>query len=152
VARTLSSFAVGLLFGLGLLVSQMANPAKVLAFLDVFGPWDASLAFVMVGAIAASSLGYTIAKRRGVPMLATKLDIPNRRDLDPKLFIGATIFGVGWGLAGLCPGPSLTLVSLGMWQASVFVAAMMFGMLLFRMLPTSGSQLDAKPSSQGADA
>lgn len=152
MARILSSFAVGLLFGLGLLVSQMANPAKVLAFLDVFGAWDASLAFVMVGAIAASSLGYVIAKRRGVPVLAAKLDIPTRRNLDPKLLTGATIFGVGWGLVGLCPGPSLTLLPFGLWQAFAFVAAMMAGMLLFRLLPAHWPQPSAQPSAKEADA
>jgi uncharacterized membrane protein YedE/YeeE len=152
MARLLSSFAGGLLFGLGLLVSQMANPAKVLAFLDVFGPWDASLAFVMVGATAASSLGYFVAKRRGVPVLAAKLDIPTRRDLDPKLLAGAAVFGVGWGLVGLCPGPSLTLLSSGLWQAFVFVAAMMAGMLLFRLLPTRSPQPGAKRGTQEADA
>jgi uncharacterized membrane protein YedE/YeeE len=151
MARILSSFAVGLLFGLGLLVSQMANPAKVLAFLDVFGPWDASLAFVMVGAIAASSLGYFVAKHRGVPIFAAKLDVPTRRDLDPKLLTGAAIFGVGWGLVGLCPGPALTLLPFGLWQAFVFVAAMMAGMLLFRLLPAS-LPLPVKRGTQEADA
>jgi hypothetical protein len=151
MARLLSSFAVGLLFGLGLLVSQMANPAKVLAFLDVFGPWDASLAFVMIGAIAASSLGYVVARRRGFPVLATKLNIPSRRDLDPKLLAGAVVFGVGWGLVGLCPGPSLTLLPFGLWQAFVFVAAMMLGMLLFRLLPASLPR-PVKRGTQEADA
>lgn len=148
----LPSFGVGLLFGLGLLVSQMANPGKVLAFLDVFGAWDASLAFVMVGALAASSIGYIIAKRRGVPVLAAKLDIPTRRDLDPKLLSGAAVFGIGWGLVGLCPGPALTLLPFGPWQGFVFVAAMAAGMLLFRLLPASWPQPGGQPSGKEADA
>ena len=130
-----SSFASGLLFGLGLVISEMVNPAKVLAFLDIFGNWDPSLAFVMGGAVAVSALGYVLAKRRGRPVLAPRFEIPTRRDLEPRLLTGAAIFGLGWGLAGLCPGPALTLVPLGLWQAFVFVEAMLVGMLLFRFIP-----------------
>jgi hypothetical protein len=101
----LSAFGTGLLFGLGLIVSQMVNPAKVLGFLDIFGHWDPSLAFVMGGAVAVSALGSVIAKRRGVPVLAARLEIPSRRDLDRRLIGGAAVFGIGWGLVGLCPGP-----------------------------------------------
>ena len=90
----------------------MVNPAKVLAFLDIFGSWDPSLAFVMGGAVAVSALGYAYRKRRGVPVLAPRLEIPTRRDLDPRLLTGAAIFGIGWGLVGLCPGPALTALTL----------------------------------------
>ena len=109
----LSAFASGLLFGLGLIVSRMVDPAKVLGFLDIVGNWDPSLAFVMGGAVAVSALGYRLAKRRGRPVLAPRLEIPTRRDLDPRLIGGAALFGIGWGLVGLCPGPALTALTFG---------------------------------------
>ncbi|MCG5248915.1 DUF6691 family protein [Methylorubrum extorquens] len=149
MARAVSAFAVGLLFGLGLLVSGMANPAKVLAFLDVTGRWDPSLAFVMAGAVAVSAAGTLVARRRGRPLLASRLEIPTRRDLDPRLLAGAAVFGVGWGLVGLCPGPALTLLTVAPASAATFVAAMVVGMLLFRLVPSATS----KPMAvQGADA
>ncbi|MEE7459749.1 hypothetical protein MPAR168_23060 [Methylorubrum populi] len=148
MAKTASAFAVGLLFGLGLLVSGMADPAKVLAFLDVTGRWDPSLAFVMAGAVAVSATGYLVARRRGRPLLASRLEIPNRRDLDPRLIAGAAVFGLGWGLAGLCPGPALTLLTVAPAQAVTFVVAMVVGMLAFRLLPAAAP----KPAVQGADA
>ncbi|GAC1646270.1 MAG: YeeE/YedE thiosulfate transporter family protein [Bradyrhizobium sp.] len=135
----LSAFATGLLFGLGLIVSQMVNPAKVLAFLDVAGAWDPSLAFVMVGAIAASAIGYVLAKRLGEPVLGDRLEVPSRRDFDGRLVGGAVLFGIGWGLVGLCPGPALAILPLGLWQASIFVAAMLVGMGLFAALPSGKS-------------
>ena len=135
----LSAFAAGLLFGLGLIVSQMVNPAKVLAFLDVAGAWDPSLAFVMVGAIAASALGYVLAKREGEPVFGDRLEVPSRRDFDWRLVGGAILFGIGWGLVGLCPGPALAILPLGFWQAWIFVAAMLVGMGLFAALPSGKS-------------
>ena len=131
----LTSFISGLLFGLGLIISQMVNPAKVLAFLDLFGTWDPSLAFVLASAVAVSALGYRIARRRGAPVLGARLEVPNRRDLDGRLVLGAALFGIGWGLVGLCPGPALTALPLGAWQVLVFVAAMLGGMLLFKFVP-----------------
>lgn len=149
MAKTASAFAVGLLFGLGLLVSGMANPAKVLAFLDVTGRWDPSLALVMAGAVAVSAAGYRLARRRGRPVLAPKLDIPARRDLDPRLIAGAAIFGLGWGLAGLCPGPALTILTVAPAEAVTFVTAMVAGMLLFHLVPPA----HLKPTAVlGADA
>ena len=133
-----SAFGVGLLFGLGLLVSQMVNPAKVLAFLDIFGAWDPSLAFVMAGAVAVSALGYVVVRKRGTPLLAPRLEIPTRRDLDPRLIGGAALFGIGWGLAGLCPGPALLALTFGPAQVFAFVAAMIAGMALFRLVPSTG--------------
>lgn len=130
----LSAFASGLIFGLGLIISQMVNPAKVLAFLDIIGDWDPTLGVVMGAAVAASALGHFIAKRRGVPVLASRLEIPTRRDLEPRLLAGAAIFGVGWGLVGFCPGPALTALPLGLWQVFVFVASMLAGMALFRFV------------------
>ena len=148
MAKTAYAFAVGLLFGLGLLVSGMADPAKVLAFLDVTGRWDPSLAFVMAGAVAVSATGYFVARRRGRPLLASRLEIPTRRDLDPRLIAGAAVFGLGWGLAGLCPGPALTLLTVAPAQAVTFVVAMVVGMLAFHLLPAAAP----KPAVQGADA
>lgn len=134
-----SALVAGLLFGFGLIVSQMVIPAKVLAFLDVAGAWDPSLAFVMIGAIAASGIGYVVAKRRGEPVLGNRLEIPGRRDFDCRLVGGAALFGIGWGLVGLCPGPALAVLPLGLWQASTFVAAMLVGMGLFAALPSGES-------------
>ena len=149
MAKTVSAFTIGLLFGIGLLVSGMANPAKVLAFLDVTGRWDPSLAFVMAGAVAVSAAGYRVARRRGRPVLAPRLDIPTRRDLDPRLLVGAAVFGLGWGLAGLCPGPAMTILSVVPAPAATFVAAMAVGMLMFRLVPSSTSNPKVV---QGADA
>ncbi|WP_457108271.1 DUF6691 family protein [Methylobacterium sp. P5_C11] len=149
MARTVCAFAVGLLFGLGLLVSGMANPAKVLAFLDVTGRWDPSLALVMAGAVTVSAVGYHVAKRRGRPVFAPRLDIPTRRDLDARLIAGAAIFGLGWGLAGLCPGPALTILTLVPTRAATFVAAMVVGMLMVGLVPRPASEPTA---AKGADA
>ncbi|MGU3668144.1 DUF6691 family protein [Methylobacterium sp. A49B] len=149
MAKTASAFAVGLLFGFGLLVSGMADPAKVLAFLDVTGRWDPSLALVMAGAVAVSAAGYRLARRRGRPILAPRLDVPTRRDLDGRLIAGAAIFGLGWGLAGLCPGPALTILTVAPAEVATFVAAMVAGMLLFRLVPAAR----LKPTAVlGADA
>ena len=147
----ISAFGVGLLFGLGLLVSQMVNPAKVLAFLDVFGPWDPSLIFVMAGAVAVSALGYVVARRRGTPLLAPRLEIPTRRDLDPRLIGGAALFGIGWGLAGLCPGPALVGLTFGPWQMFVFVAAMIIGMAIFRLVPADWPQVTFRRAAPRVD-
>jgi uncharacterized membrane protein YedE/YeeE len=140
MARVASAFAIGLLFGIGLLVSELANPAKVLAFLDVFGRWDPSLAFVMAGAVLVSSVGYAAAKHRGAPLLAPGLDLPTRRDIDPRLLSGAAIFGLGWGLAGLCPGPALAILLISPVQAGIFVAAMFAGMRLLHFVPLGGAR------------
>lgn len=150
MARIAAALALGLLFGLGLIVSGMSNPAKVLAFLDVAGRWDPSLALVMAGAVAVSAAGYRVARWRGRPVLAPRLEIPTRRDLDPRLLAGAALFGVGWGLAGLCPGPALTLLTIVPGEALTFVAAMVVGMLLFRLLPAGTTR--PAPTHAGASA
>jgi uncharacterized protein len=147
----LSAFASGLLFGLGLIISQMVNPAKVLGFLDIFGNWDPSLALVMGGAVVISAFGTVIARRRGVPVLASRLEIPTRRDLDLRLIAGAALFGIGWGLVGLCPGPALTALTFGPWQVFVFVAAMIAGMALFRVVPADWPQVTFRREAQGLD-
>ncbi|MBK3867747.1 YeeE/YedE family protein [Pseudomonas stutzeri] len=132
--RKLTSFAAGLLFGLGLLLSGMANPAKVIGFLDLAGAWDPSLALVMVGAIATAVLPFTWAKRRSRSLLGAPMQLPNKRELDGRLIGGSLVFGVGWGLAGICPGPALAVLLTGHWQILLFVLAMLAGMLLFSAL------------------
>ena len=131
----LSALAAGLLFGLGLAVSQMTNPAKVLAFLDITGDWDPSLAFVMAGAVAVSLIAFRIAGARRRPLFGDTFQLPTRRDIDMPLIAGALLFGVGWGLAGFCPGPAITAIVAGQGKVFLFLAAMLAGMLVFRFLP-----------------
>jgi hypothetical protein len=126
----LSSLAAGVVFGAGLALADMTNPAKVQNFLDVFGAWDPSLALVMGTALVTSALGYRVARRRGAPLLASVFSLPDRSDLDLRLAAGAALFGVGWGLGGLCPGPALAGLLQGVPQFYVFVAAMLVGMWL----------------------
>jgi uncharacterized membrane protein YedE/YeeE len=125
----LASFVCGLLFGAGLLISGMTDPQKVLGFLDLFGAWDATLAFVMAGAVAVSSAGFVIARRRGQPVLSPQLQWPTRKDIDAPLVIGAALFGLGWGLVGLCPGPALVNLAGLSVPIIVFVIAMGAGMI-----------------------
>lgn len=134
VARTISAFACGLLFGLGLIVSGMANPAKVLGFLDLTGHWDPSLAFVMAGAVAVAAIGFRLARTRDASVLGAPMQLPTARRVDPRLVAGALIFGAGWGLAGFCPGPALVSAASGQPRAWLFVAAMLAGMALFAVL------------------
>jgi hypothetical protein len=132
----LSSLAVGTLFGAGLAISQMMVPAKVLGFLDVAGAWDPTLAMVMIGALAAAAPGFALARKLQAPVLAAAFETPTRRDLDARLLAGAAVFGVGWGLSGFCPGPALAALSTGIWQVTAFVAAMLAGMVIYRLLPS----------------
>jgi uncharacterized membrane protein YedE/YeeE len=127
---SLAALLSGLLFGVGLGVSGMTLPAKVIGFLDVAGDWDASLAFVMVGAIAVHAVLYRLVRRRPVPLFDGTFHVPTRRDLDARLVVGAALFGVGWGLGGFCPGPALVSLGSGSGAAVLFVAAMLVGMLL----------------------
>lgn len=124
----------GLIFGAGLSISGMMNPAKVLAFLDVTGAWDPTLAFVMGGALAVSTCGYLLARRTDRSWLGEPFAFPTRQDLDPKLLGGAALFGMGWGLVGLCPGPALANLSRGSFEIWLFVAAMVAGISGFRWL------------------
>jgi uncharacterized protein len=126
----LISFVVGAVFGLGLIVSGMANPAKVLGFLDLAGRWDPSLALVMAGAIAVGIIGFAVARRRTRSWLGLPMRLPSTRVVDRRLVAGGLLFGAGWGLAGFCPGPALVALGAGYWQAAVFVAAMLAGMAL----------------------
>lgn len=127
----LFSLLSGLLFGTGLLVSGMANPAKVLAFLDISRTWDPSLALVMGGAIIVGRLTFWLASRRKRPVWGETFHLPANRALDKRLIIGAILFGIGWGLAGICPGPALVLIGGGVLKGAVFMMAMLAGMLFF---------------------
>ena len=130
----LAAFACGLLFGFGLLISGMTQPSKILDFLDVAGiakgTWDPSLAVVMVGALAVSALGYYYARQRGQPIFAAQNFWPTRTDIDTPLIAGAVLFGIGWGLVGLCPGPALVNFVMLNGKVFVFVAAMVIGMMV----------------------
>ena len=130
----LSALLAGLVFGLGLIVSGMANPAKVLAFLDLAGRWDPSLALVMAGAIAVGMPAFAYARRRRHALLGQAIQLPASTRLDRRLVLGSLLFGVGWGLAGICPGPALVLLGAGQVKGVLFVVAMLAGMLLFKWL------------------
>ncbi|HWL20728.1 MAG TPA: DUF6691 family protein [Bradyrhizobium sp.] len=134
----LLQFAVGLIFGFGLLLSGMSDPAKVLNFLDLggiaSGGWDPSLAFVMAGAVAVTFVGFRFVLRRPQPLFAERFHLPARRELDVRIIAGPALFGIGWGLAGFCPGPALTALGFGSRAAFIFVAAMLGGMWLARFL------------------
>lgn len=139
------SLAAGLLFGIGLIVSGMANPAKVLGFLDLAGKWDPSLAFVMAGAIAVGVFAFTFARRRTLSILGFQMRLPNATHIDGRLIVGSLLFGIGWGIAGFCPGPAMVALGMGETKAMVFVAAMLAGMGLFEVL----ERRDAARQAQG---
>jgi uncharacterized protein len=127
----------GLIFGIGLILSEMANPAKVLSFLDMTGSWDPSLAFVMIGAISIGAIAFTVARRRSQTYLGSSLQLPTSRVIDKRLILGSLAFGIGWGMAGICPGPGLVLVGAGNLHGIVFVIAMLLGMGIFELLERS---------------
>ena len=130
----LVEFTVGLSFGLGLMLSGMTDPGKVIGFLDLFGSWDPSLALVMGGAIMVGFFAFTVAKKRTTTFLGGVLRFPTNMDIDKKLVIGSLMFGTGWGLAGFCPGPALVSMADGQPKALVFVLAMLVGMLGFELM------------------
>lgn len=132
--HTLFSLLAGLLFGIGLIVAGMADPQKVLRFLDLAGNWDPSLALVMGGAIPMSAVAFYWAKKRALSFLGYSIQLPSVNNLDKRLAIGGAIFGMGWGLAGICPGPALVLLGAGAWEAWIFLGAMLAGMMLFERL------------------
>ncbi len=131
---TVFAFLAGLVFGIGLLVSGMTDPAKVLGFLDVAGNWDPSLALVMVGAIAVGLVAFALAKPRARSLLGLPMQLPTARQIDRRLVLGSLTFGIGWGVAGICPGPALVLLGAGVPQGIVFVVAMLAGMAGFELL------------------
>ena len=122
----------GLLFGIGLLISGMTDPAKVQGFLDVFGAWDISLALVMGGGLIVALVGVQLAKRQQSSWIGTSIDMPSTTIINKKLLIGAMLFGIGWGLVGICPGPGIVLLGTGQWQAYIFIPAMIVGMLMYQ--------------------
>lgn len=128
-----SAFAAGLLFGIGLILSGMTDPGKVIGFLDVAGSWDPSLAFVMGGAILVGFFAFRFASRRAASFLDGAMHLPTRRDIDARLVAGSVVFGIGWGLAGFCPGPALVSFASGEAKAAIFVAAMLGGMAVYHM-------------------
>ena len=128
-----TALLAGLLFGIGLMVSGMANPAKVLGFLDLAGRWDPSLAFVMAGAIAIGLVAFLIARRRRRSLLGLPMQLPATTAITPRLVLGSVAFGVGWGIAGFCPGPALVALGAGYPKAWAFVAAMLAGMIVFEL-------------------
>ena len=130
----IASFACGLLFGVGLLVSGMTDPAKVEGFLDLAGAWDPSLALVMGGAIGVGVIGFAVARRRSTTLIGTPMVLPNRREIDARLVLGSLTFGVGWCIAGFCPGPAIVSIGTGSLRAVLFTIAMLGGMVVFRAL------------------
>jgi len=144
----IAAFAAGLVFGLGLLVSGMADPTKVLGFLDVAGRWDPSLLLVMGGAVLVGLFAFRLAHARALSVLGLPMRLPSdRRTVDHRLVVGGLLFGVGWGLAGFCPGPALVALGMGNMKAAVFVAAMLAGMALFELPGRVGA-----PHRQGGGA
>lgn len=136
--RILWGFLSGLVFGLGLVISGMSDPAKVLNFLDLAGNWDPSLAFVMGGATVTTFLGYRLAWRRPAPVLDASFDIPTNRSIDRSLLTGAALFGIGWGIGGFCPGPAFTALPLLAPGTLVFVPAMLVGLWIGARIKSRG--------------
>ena len=131
--RILASIFCGIVFGIGLVVSDMVNPARVLAFLDIAGDWDPSLAFVMGGALIPSSIAYAFKQYRSRPAFDTEFHVPTSRSIDARLVSGAALFGLGWGLVGLCPGPAIASLVIGRWETVLFTVAMIAGMFAYRI-------------------
>jgi uncharacterized membrane protein YedE/YeeE len=129
--RASASFLAGVFFGGGLTISQMVNPTKVTDFLDFFGRWDPSLAFVMGSALAATLVCFRLILRRPHPLFAPEFHVPSAWRIDSRLIGGSALFGIGWGLAGYCPGPAVASLAYGLWQSAIFVMAMIVGMVLW---------------------
>lgn len=146
-----TSLLAGLVFGLGLIVSGMADPAKVLGFLDLAGAWDPSLAWVMAGAIAVGSVAFFFANRRTQTLLGTPMKLPRHPEIDRRLVLGSLVFGIGWGLAGFCPGPALVALGMAQPQALTFTLAMLAGMGLFEAIERARRAAAAR-SAAAADA
>jgi uncharacterized membrane protein YedE/YeeE len=132
--QILMALLAGLVFGIGLIISGMSNPVKVLDFLDLGGAWDPSLALVMAGAIAVGLVAFRLARGRAASLLGESMKLPTATAIDRRLLLGALTFGAGWGLAGFCPGPALASLASGRWQVLLFVASMVGGMALFELL------------------
>lgn len=139
--QLLTAFITGLIFGAGLIISGMTNPAKVLGFLDLAGMWNPSLALVMIGAIAVGIIAFQGYGKRGKTLLGTDMYMPKTSRIDHRLIIGGSAFGIGWGLAGFCPGPALASLGLGEMKVFIFVIAMIAGMLIFEVFERYGEKL-----------
>lgn len=150
--RLVAIFGAGLLFALGLGISGMTQPAKVVGFLDVTGAWKPELAFVMGGAIAVHLLAYRLVPKMERPLFEPRFGVPSRRDIDPRLIGGAVLFGAGWGLGGYCPGPGLVSLASGSWQAIVFVGAMVVGMVAMNGIDTLRARRTVEPSTSSRAA
>jgi uncharacterized membrane protein YedE/YeeE len=148
---TVFAFVAGLVFGLGLIVAGMANPAKILGFLDIAGTWDPSLALVMAGAIAVGLVAFALARRQTLSALGLPMQLPSQRTVDARLVGGSLVFGIGWGLAGFCPGPAIVALGAGYAKAAVFVVAMLLGMGAFELIERHRARTDsATPDTTGA--
>lgn len=144
------TFVASLLFGLGLIVSGLANPAKVQNFLDIAGLWDASLASTMAAAVLTTALGYALIFKRSQPLFSDAFQLPAATEIDIKMILGAALFGIGWGLVGYCPGPAVVALTLGEIQTMIFLAAMLTGMFVARILPgISAARAPASPKFSG---
>ena len=147
MSKLILSLLSGLVFGLGLIVSGMSNPAKVLGFLDLAGAWDPSLALVMGGAIAVAMPAFWLARRRSTALLGEPIQLPVSRRIDRRLLLGSLAFGAGWGIAGFCPGPALVSLLAGQGKAWIFVAAMLAGMVIFEWLEWQKARRTAMASA-----
>lgn len=138
IRETLVPLASGTIFGAGLALGGMTDPARVRGFLDLFGAWDPTLAFVMGGAVLVMALAWLVQKRMQRPVFAQGFALPDRSDITPRLVGGSALFGIGWGIAGLCPGPGFAVLAIAPGPAAIFVAAMLAGMLLVRLVEGQG--------------
>ncbi len=134
VARLTTALVAGLIFGLGLVISGMSNPAKVIGFLNLAGDWDPTLLLVMGGALVVTIPGFQLLKKRARPLFAERFEFPTRKDLDPRLMVGAALFGLGWGIAGFCPGPAIAALATARLDVALFVGAMIAGGVVHRII------------------
>lgn len=141
--RLLVTYLIGLIFGTGIMISGMANPAKVVNFFDVAGTWDPSLAFVMGGALLVTFIGYRVVLKRPAPALDTHFHLPTSKHIDRNLILGSAVFGVGWGITGFCPGGALPALGSGRWEVVIFVAALLAGIQLAKFLQTFRARVRA---------
>lgn len=132
--KWIATYLIGVIFGVGISISGMANPAKVLNFFDIAGTWDPSLIFVMGGALVTTFIGYRIVFGRETPLFAGGFSLPTKRDVDARLVVGSAVFGIGWGIAGFCPGGALPALGTGRWEVFAFTAALISGIVLARHL------------------
>ena len=148
--RLITAYLIGLIFGTGILISGMANPAKVLNFFDIFGTWDPSLAFVMAGALTFTTLGYRLILPRGQTLFGGGLHLPTKQDIDARLLAGSATFGLGWGIAGFCPGGALPALGTGRPEVLVFVIALSIGLVLARLIDGGWTQRMRGKTATGA--